>query len=99
MWVKSFHAPGKVSPPEALSLSSSCVRLEPGQRVGEHDTGVREEMIFVLEGIATLVAGGASEIVPPGHAAYVPPNTRHDVANNAHFPLAYVYVTARTAPK
>ena len=99
MWVKSLETPGKVSPPEARSLSSSCVRLAPGQRVGEHSTEDREELILVLEGEATLQAGGEATLVRQRHAAYVPPGSRHDVENRAGAPLVYVYVTARAAGK
>ena len=95
MWVKSFRQPGKVSPPDALALSSSCVQLAPGQRVGEHVTEGREEMLFVLQGVATVIAGGAATTVPAVSAAYVPPGTRHDVANETPWPLTYVYVTAK----
>jgi len=99
MWVKAFRDPGKLSPPDARLLSSSCVRLAPGQRVGEHSTEDREELILVLEGEATLTAGGETATVPEGSAAYVPPGTRHDVENRTDAALAYVYVTARPAGK
>jgi len=96
MWVKSFLEPGKLSPPQARALSSSSVRLGPGMRVGEHSTGEREELILVLDGEATLLSEGTAMPVPAGHAAYVPPDTRHDVENRTGGALAYVYVTART---
>jgi len=95
MWVKAFREPGKVSPPEARAISSSCVRLAPGDRVGEHTTTAKEELLFVLEGEATVLAAGTRTTVPAGRAAYVPPDTPHDVANAAKVPLVYVYVTAR----
>lgn len=98
MWVTPFRDPGKVSPPEARALSSSCVRLGPGDRVGEHTTSAREELIFVLEGEATVLAGGAATTVRAGHAAYVPPETRHDVENLTAAPVTYVYVTAKVPP-
>ncbi|HYS70984.1 MAG TPA: cupin domain-containing protein [Thermoplasmata archaeon] len=95
MWVKSFREPGKLSPPDARSLSSSCVRLAPGARVGEHVTASKEELLFVLEGEATVLVGDTAKVVATGHAAYVPPETLHDVANAATSPLTYVYVTAK----
>ena len=97
MWVKAFREPGKVSPPEARAISSSCVRLAPGERVGEHVTAAKEELLFVLEGEATVLVRGTATAVPAGNAAYVPPDTPHDVANVASAPLVYVYVTARLA--
>ena len=59
----------------------------------------KEELLFVLEGEATLVVGGGAWRVPAGSVAYVPPNTRHDVANEARAPLMYVYVTAKVPGK
>ena len=93
---RPFRVPGKISPPEARSLSSSCVSLLPGERVGEHTTEGKEELLFVLEGVATLLLGGTATKIPAGEAAYVPPNATHDVANEGRSPLSYVYVTART---
>jgi len=96
VWTRPFRTPGKVSPPDARSLSSSCVSLPPGERVGEHTTEGKEELLFVLEGEATLFIGGTATRVRAGHAAYVPPNTTHDVANEGRSLLSYVYVTAKT---
>lgn len=99
IWVRPFLDPGKVSPAEATALSSRCVRLAPGERVGEHSTEGREEILLVLEGEATLLVGGERTAVPAGHAAFVPPETNHDVANEGRAPLTYVYVTARIGRK
>ena len=95
MWVKSFREQGKVSPPDARAISSSVVRLAPGDRVGEHMTAAKEELLFVLEGEATVLVGGTAKVVPAGHAAYVPPDLLHDVANATSAVLTYVYVTAK----
>lgn len=95
MWLKPFRKPGKLTPPDANSLSSSCVSLSPGERVGEHTTGEKEELLFVLEGEATLLVGGDATKVPPGYAAYVPRHTTHDVANAGTESLSYIYVTAK----
>lgn len=95
MWTRSFREPGKISPTEAQSISSSCVSLGPGERVGEHLTEGKEELLFVLEGEATLFAAGTTTKVPAGHAAFVPQGTRHDVANAGRSVLTYVYVTVK----
>jgi len=99
MWVKSFRDPGKLTPPEAAAISSACIRLEPGSRVGEHLTAGKEELLLVLEGEATVFLGGTATRIPAGHVAYVPPETRHDVANRGAAQLLYVYVTARLVAK
>lgn len=95
VWTRSFRTAGKITPPEARWISSSCVSLRPGERVGEHSTEAKEEILFVLEGEATVLVGNATTRIPAGHAAYVPPNTRHDVANDGRSVLSYVYVTAK----
>jgi len=95
MWVKPFREPGKLSPPDARAISSRCVRLGPGDRVGEHVTAGREEILFVLEGEASLLVGDAATTVRAGHSAYVGPEVRHDVANLTDHLLLYVYVTAK----
>jgi mannose-6-phosphate isomerase-like protein (cupin superfamily) len=97
VWVRPFRVEGKISPPDARSLSSSCVRLAPGARVGEHTTEGKEELLLVLEGEASLIVGTGTTKVPAGHAAYVPPETHHDVANEGRNPLVYVYITATLA--
>jgi len=99
VWVKSFREPGRLSPPEADAISSRCVRLEPGSRVGEHVTAGKEELLFVLEGEATLRIDGTTTRVPAGHVAYVPPETRHDVVNEGGSPVLYVYATAKRSAK
>ncbi|HEV8595881.1 MAG TPA: cupin domain-containing protein [Thermoplasmata archaeon] len=97
MWVKPFRVPGKLNPPEARAISSSCVQLPPGASVGEHVTEGREELLFVFEGEATLRLAGTAAKIPAGHVAYVPNGTRHDVANEGPAALTYVYVTAKEA--
>jgi len=99
MWVKSFRDPGRLSPPEAEAISSSCVRLEPGARVGEHVTAGKEELLFVLEGEATVRTEGTAAKIRAGHVAYVPPETRHDVWNEGDAPVLYVYATAKRSAK
>jgi len=99
MWVRPFREPGKVSPAEARAISSSCVRLEPGAAVGAHTTEGKEELLFVLEGEATLRIGGGDTTVGAGHVAFVPPDVLHDVVNEGPGRLTYVYVTAKLGQK
>lgn len=99
MWVKRFTEPGKLTPPDTRAISSSCVRLASGTSVGAHVTDGKEELLFVLEGEATLRTPGGAAKVSAGHLAFVPPDTSHDVANEGPGPLAYVYVTAKLAGK
>lgn len=99
MWVMPYRQPGKLTPPDALTMSSRCVELGPGERVGEHVTEGCEEMLFVLEGEATVLLRGTPTRVRAGHVTHIPPETRHDVANEGDAPLRYVYVTARIGRK
>jgi mannose-6-phosphate isomerase-like protein (cupin superfamily) len=76
-------------------MRSGVVVLGPGESVGRHSTGTREELIVVLEGRGEVrIEGAAALAIEAGLAAYVPPATAHDVVNRGEVPLRYVYVVA-----
>ena len=72
-------------------IKGGCVCLSPGQSVGEHTTGTGEEFILVLEGEATVLAGGEEKVVGKDEAVFLPKETVHDVKNLAGGNLVYVY--------
>lgn len=87
-------------PPQTAGMRSGVVVLQPGASVGRHDTGAREEIIVVLEGLGEVrVAGVPPLAVEAATAAYVPPRCSHDVVNTGARPLRYVYVVAPVAPE
>ena len=85
-------------PPQTAGMRSGVVVLQPGASVGRHNTGAREEIVVVLEGLGEVrVAGIPPLAVGSGTAAYVPPRCSHDVVNTGARPLRYVYVVAPVA--
>lgn len=81
--------------PQTTGMRSGFVRLMPGETVGWHTTGQNEEALVILRGQGeALVEGQAGlKLTAPG-LAYIPPASRHNVANTGKEPLEYVYVVA-----
>jgi len=81
--------------PQTAGMRGGFVRLKPGESVGWHTTGKNEEALLILRGGGEALIAGQ-----PGHAfaarmlVYIPPATRHNVANTGDEPLEYVYVVA-----
>jgi quercetin dioxygenase-like cupin family protein len=82
-------------PPETVRLKSGMVALPAGESVGAHNTGEREELVYVLTGTGEFRTGNG-DVLPMavGSAVYCPPNTEHDVFNTGSDELRYLYVTA-----
>ncbi|MFH0830297.1 MAG: cupin domain-containing protein [Candidatus Aenigmatarchaeota archaeon] len=85
---------GKVTPEDAERIKSSVVILQPGQEVGEHITSDKEEVLIMLEGIATVMLRKEELTVGSGHAVYIPKSMPHNVINRSNTPLRYVYVVS-----
>lgn len=81
--------------PQTAGMRSGFVRLKPGETVGWHTTGKNEESLIVLRGRGEARFEGQPPraFVAPA-AAYIPPATRHNVANTGDVLLEYVYVVA-----
>lgn len=81
--------------PQTAGMRSGFVRLKSGESVGWHTTGKNEESLVILRGRgeARLEGGPARPFVAPA-LIYIPPTTRHDVANTGEKVLEYVYVVA-----
>ncbi len=82
------------SPPITKKIRSGFQILKPGQSVGEHTTGNREEIIIVLKGTAMLLANGKKQKVKANNIAYNPPRTLHNVTNCGKEVLQYIYLVA-----
>jgi len=76
-------------------MRSGFVRLKPGETVGWHTTGKNEESLVVLRGRgeARIESQPPRAFIAPA-LAYIPPVTRHNVANTGDELLEYVYVVA-----
>lgn len=78
----------------AISLRSGCVTLQPGESIGEHNTGDSEEILIILEGEGELSINSKEKLpFKENTALYVPPNTTHDVRNTGKGSLRYIFVT------
>ena len=81
--------------PQTAGMRSGFVRLKPGQTVGWHTTARNEESLVILRGRgeARLEGQAAMNFTAPA-LVYIPPTTRHNVANTGNGLLEYVYVVA-----
>jgi quercetin dioxygenase-like cupin family protein len=81
--------------PQTAGMRSGFVRLKPGETVGWHTTGSNEESLVILHGRgeARLEGQPPRPLAAPAFA-YIPPATRHNVANTGDSLLEYVYVVA-----
>lgn len=81
-------------------MRSGFVRLKPGESVGWHSTGQNEESLVILrgQGEALFEAHPKRTFAAPMFV-YIPPATRHNVANTASEMLEYVYIVAPAGTK
>lgn len=77
-----------------LGLRSGFVVLKPGELVGEHSTGGKEEILIVLEGRAHFFYNDKKVVLKESTFLYVPGKTTHNVKNVGRGLLKYVYITA-----
>ncbi len=80
-------------------MRSGFVRLVSGATVGWHTTGKNEESLVILHGQGeALIEGQAKQAFVAPALVYIPPATRHNVANTGKELLEYVYVVAPATP-
>jgi quercetin dioxygenase-like cupin family protein len=86
--------------PDTSGMKSGYMTLEPGESVGEHSTGPKEEAIVVLQGKGEISFEGKDSItLEEKTLVYVPPDTAHDVKNTGAELLRYIYVVAPVSQK
>jgi mannose-6-phosphate isomerase-like protein (cupin superfamily) len=86
--------------PQTAGMRSGFVRLKPGETVGWHTTGEHEEALVILRGSGEArIEGEAALPVASAMEVYIPPATRHNVANTGSDVLEYVYVVAPIATR
>ncbi len=79
----------------AKNMKSGMVNLDAGEEVGEHNTKEKEEIIIVLEGMATVeIDGQVFSEVGKGSVAYLPSQTCHNVKNRTNSKLRYIYIVS-----
>jgi mannose-6-phosphate isomerase-like protein (cupin superfamily) len=80
---------------QSVSMKSGLVCLQPGENVGSHNTGNREELLIILNGMGEIeTEGSGRRKINQGCVAYVPPNTQHNVFNSNSELLRYLYIVA-----
>jgi mannose-6-phosphate isomerase-like protein (cupin superfamily) len=83
--------------PQTAGMRSRFVRLKPGGAIGWHTTGQNEEALVVMRGRGEArLEGQPGRAIEAPMLVYIPPATRHSVANTSDEPLEYVYVVAPT---
>lgn len=81
--------------PQTSGMRSGRVRLAPGKSIGLHSTKGNEELLVFLSGSGVALIGQDVRLqVGAGKAAYIPPQTSHDVLNTGTEPLMYVFCVA-----
>ena len=81
--------------PQTAGMRSGFVRLKPGETIGWHTTGNNEESLVILRGRGEArLEGQSSRPFAAPELVYIPPSTRHNVANTGKEVLEYVYVVA-----
>jgi mannose-6-phosphate isomerase-like protein (cupin superfamily) len=76
-------------------MRSGRVRLAPGKSIGLHSTRDNEELLVFLSGSGVARIGQDVCLqVGAGKAAYIPPQTAHDILNTGAEPLIYVFCVA-----
>ncbi len=81
--------------PQTAGMRSGFVRLKTGETVGWHTTGKNEESLVILHGSGEArIEGQPAQSFTAPALVYIPPVTRHNVANIGSELLEYVYVVA-----
>ncbi|MGD2278513.1 MAG: cupin domain-containing protein [Candidatus Omnitrophota bacterium] len=81
--------------PDTQGMKSGYMTLSPGESVGEHSTGQKEEAIIILQGKGEISCEAKTPITAEENTlVYVPPDTKHDVKNTGKEALKYVYVVS-----
>jgi quercetin dioxygenase-like cupin family protein len=81
--------------PQTAGMRSGLVRLKSGETVGWHTTGQHEEALVILHGRGEArIEGQPARPFTAPKLVYIPPATRHNVANTGDELLEYVYVVA-----
>jgi quercetin dioxygenase-like cupin family protein len=73
----------------APSFSMRQFEIAPGGCTPKHTHG-HEHEVFVLEGAAVVLLGGAEHALRPGTAVFVPPNETHQFRNTGTVPLKFL---------
>lgn len=80
---------------DTKGMKAGHMNLKPGESVGEHGTGAKEEAVIILKGKAEISVNSRDPLtVEENTIVYIPPETKHDVKNIGTENLKYVYVVS-----
>lgn len=83
-----------LKPPLSRNIKSGFVLLHKGDAIGEHITENKEEVLYIIEGKATIEIEGNIEYAEPGSMVYIPPHSKHNVKNESDEDVKYIYVVS-----
>ncbi len=83
-----------LKPPVSNNIKSGYVLLHKGDEIGEHVTDNKEEVLYIVEGEATVTIEGVKEYAEAGSMIYIPPHKKHNIQNEADEDLKYIYVVS-----
>ena len=66
--------------------------LEPGASIGYHSHDGDSEMMYFLEGVATVLTDCGEETLLPGQVHYCPMGHSHSLINRGNVPLKFVAI-------
>ncbi len=76
-------------------MKSGHVILQPGEYVGEHTTGEREEAIVILKGKGEARINKKDIFdIEKDVVLYIAPETVHDIKNTGFEILEYIFITS-----
>jgi mannose-6-phosphate isomerase-like protein (cupin superfamily) len=66
--------------------------LEPGASIGYHSHDADSEIMYFLEGEATVLYDDGEETLQPGQVHYCPQGHSHSLINRGNVPLKFVAI-------
>ncbi len=76
-------------------IKAGHVLLKPGENVGSHSTGEREEAIIILKGSGEAKIGKDNILkIEEKTVLYIQPEASHDIKNTGTGILEYIFVTS-----
>lgn len=79
----------------SFGIKAGHVILRPGENIGEHTTGNREEIIVILKGKGEARIGKTDAVnIKKNEVLYIPPQAEHDIKNTGSGILEYIFITS-----
>ena len=77
-------------------IKAGHVVLKPGEKIGEHSTGAKEEVILILKGRGEAIIGKKNILnIDKDVVLYIKPDIDHDIRNIGSESLEYIFITSK----